>query len=120
MYMAFKHSHLTLVILSIALFYIRLFMVANGRPLNKFFKIYPHINDTLLLATAAGLSIILQQYPFVHGWITVKLFCVIGYFFFVFKALKASPKSRCQWVATGAATACLVVAMFTAFSKLIF
>ena len=33
----------------------------------------PHVNDTLLLLAAIGLSVVQQQYPFVHGWVTAKV-----------------------------------------------
>ena len=33
-------------------------------------KVTPHIIDTLLLISAIALTIQVEQYPFVHGWLT--------------------------------------------------
>ena len=96
MYMAFKHSHLTLIIISLILLFVRVGMLSSGKPLNKFLKIYPHINDTLLLISAITLSVILQQYPFVSPWLTLKLAFVVAYFVFVFKARYHEPFVACR------------------------
>jgi uncharacterized membrane protein SirB2 len=31
-----------------------------------------------LLASGIGLAVMIQQYPLVHGWLTVKLFLKLG------------------------------------------
>ncbi len=45
----------------------------------KWVKIVPHINDTILLGTAIALTISIGQYPFVDGWLTAKLLALIAY-----------------------------------------
>ena len=35
--------------------------------------------DTLLLTAALMLATILHQYPFVHGWLTAKVFLLVSY-----------------------------------------
>lgn len=120
MYMALKHSHLTLIILSLVLLFVRVGMLSSGKPLNKFLKIYPHINDTLLIVSAITLSALLQQYPFVSGWLTLKLAFVITYFVCVFKAIKAQPKTKSQWLYTAIATFSLLAASMVATSKFSF
>lgn len=117
MYLAFKHSHLLLVVLSIVLFYYR-FTIHKlmAKPLPKLLKVLPHIIDTLLLLSAAGLCIIIQQYPFVHGWITVKLGFVIGYIVFAILAMKAEQKSKSiQMLALS--SVCLMLAAYMAVTK---
>jgi threonine/homoserine/homoserine lactone efflux protein len=42
-------------------------------------RVVPHVNDTLLLVAAIGLSIVLQQYPFVHAWVTAKVLGLLAY-----------------------------------------
>lgn len=117
MYIAVKHSHLLLVVLSVVLFYYR-FTVAKlmAKPLPKLLKIVPHIIDTLLLVTAAMLAYLIQQYPFVHGWITIKLGFVIGYIVFAALAMKAEQKSKSiQMLALS--SVCLVFAAYMAVTK---
>lgn len=117
MYFAVKHSHLLLVLLSVVLFYYR-FTIHKlmDKPLSKFFKVAPHIIDTLLLLSAAALCVIIQQYPFVHGWITIKLGFVIGYIVFAILAMKAEQKSKSvQMLALS--SVCLIFAAYMAVTK---
>jgi len=116
-YFAVKHSHLLLVLLSVVLFYYR-FAINKllGKPLSKFHKVVPHIIDTLLLISAGVLCVLIQQYPFVHGWITIKLGFVIGYIVFAFLAMKSEQKSKSiQMLAIS--SICLVFAAYMAVTK---
>jgi uncharacterized membrane protein SirB2 len=42
-------------------------------------RIAPHVVDTLLLASAIALAVIIQQYPGLHGWLTAKVIGLIAY-----------------------------------------
>ena len=42
-------------------------------------KVTPHVIDTLLLVSAIALAIQVEQYPFVHGWLTAKVLALIAY-----------------------------------------
>lgn len=81
MYMAYKHFHLLMVVLSVSFLLVRYAMSLKPAAMlqTKFFKIAPHIIDTLLLVSAVLLMITLQQYPFVHGWLTEKFLAVLAY-----------------------------------------
>lgn len=118
MYMGLKHAHLTFVLLSVVLFYYRFFAIQiQQKELPKFLKVLPHVIDTALLGTAVGLCIVLQQYPLVVTWLTFKVLFVIGYIVFAVFAIKASQKSKAiQWLS--AASVCLVLAAFTAITKM--
>lgn len=117
MYLGLKHSHLMFVMLSVILFYYRFFVVQiRNRELPKALKIIPHVIDTLLIATAIGLCVVLQQYPIMVTWLTVKVLFVIGYIVFAVLAIKAQSKSKgIQWLT--AASTCLVLAAFMAITK---
>ena len=117
MYFAVKHSHLLLVLISVVLFCYR-FAVHKllGKELPKLLKILPHVIDTLLLISAAALCVIIQQYPFVHGWITIKLGFVIGYIVFAIMAMKAPEKSK-STVMLALSSICLVFAAYMAVTK---
>lgn len=81
LYTALKHLHMTAIAVSFLLFTFRfiLRMANSGLANKKWLKIVPHIIDTLLLASAIGLMIMIAQYPLVHTWLTVKVVCVVGY-----------------------------------------
>ena len=76
-----KSLHILTVIISISGFFVRgLWVMSNSPWLQKrWVKITPHINDTILLITGITLAIQIQQYPFVHGWITAKVLALLAY-----------------------------------------
>lgn len=80
-YIALKALHIACVTLSIAGFAGRWVLALRGSPLlrQRWLRIVPHVNDTLLLAAAVGLMIGTRQYPFVDGWLTAKIFGLIAY-----------------------------------------
>ena len=80
-YMALKHLHLMCVALTFLSFSVRgVGMLMQARWLEqRWVRIAPHIIDTLLLLSAIGLVITLQQYPFVHAWLTEKFLAVLAY-----------------------------------------
>ncbi|MCS4308146.1 MAG: invasion protein [Gammaproteobacteria bacterium HGW-Gammaproteobacteria-15] len=81
MYMAYKHFHLLMVVLSVSFLLVRYAMSLKPAAMlqTKFFKIAPHVIDTLLLVSAVLLMLTLQQYPFVHAWLTEKFLAVLAY-----------------------------------------
>lgn len=89
-----------------------------GKELPKVLKILPHVIDTFLLLSAVALCFIIQQYPFVNAWLTVKLGFVIGYIAFAAMAMKAEQKSKSvQMLALS--SVCLVFAAYMAVTKTI-
>lgn len=81
MYLGIKHLHVTTVYITVILFVLRGFwMVFQPAMLQKrWVRIVPHVNDTILLLSAIALTILIQQYPFVHGWLTAKVIGLIVY-----------------------------------------
>ena len=81
MYIALKFIHIATVILSITGFAIRGVWMLRDSPWrrNKWVKVLPHVNDTLLLVAGIALAVRIQQYPFVHGWLTAKMLALIAY-----------------------------------------
>lgn len=102
MYILLKHTHLSLILLSVCFLIIRVFAAsANAHWLQrKWAKVTPHIIDTLLLASAVGLMLVLHQYPIVNAWLTAKVGALLGYITFGFMALKGqkSPALRCAFL----------------------
>lgn len=80
-YLAIKYLHLTFVILSFTLFFLRgIWMIRESPQLDqRWVKIVPHVNDSLLLAAGLTLAFLIGQYPFVDAWLTAKVFGLIAY-----------------------------------------
>ena len=89
-YLLVKYVHVGCVILSIAGFAARGgLMIAESPMLNaRWVRIAPHVVDTVLLASAAWLAWAMQQYPFVHGWLTAKVIGLLLYIGFGMVALR--------------------------------
>ena len=81
MYPLIKHIHLTSVVLTFVLFFVRgLWMLTDSPQLQKtWVKIAPHVIDTVLLTSAIGLAVIIEQYPFQHGWVTANVIALVAY-----------------------------------------
>ena len=117
MYLAVKHTHLTLVLISVVLFYIRYFqykLQAKSQP--KLMKVAPHVIDTALLVSAISLCFIIDQYPIAVSWLTVKVIAVVGYIAFAIMAMKTEAKSKSLGF-LAAATICVLFAGKVAVSK---
>lgn len=73
--------HIFCVLLSGALFAFRGALMLRASPMlrSRFLRIFPHVNDTILLTAAVTLAVIIQQYPFVHDWLTVKVLLLVVY-----------------------------------------
>ena len=80
-YMALKHTHMLCALLSLVFFVVRSLWAFQDSAMlqKKWVKISPHVIDTVFLLSAIGLVIILQQYPFVSAWVTVKLIGLVVY-----------------------------------------
>lgn len=80
-YLVLKHLHMTVAYLTVVLLALRLLLDAVGKPdwRQTPLRWIPHANDTILLVAAIGLLFVTPWMPFVHGWLTAKVFLLIGY-----------------------------------------
>ena len=80
-YALLKAVHVTCVGVTFALFFGRGLLMLADSPLlgNRLLRVAPHVNDTLLLASAIWMAVASRQYPFVEGWLTAKLVALIVY-----------------------------------------
>jgi uncharacterized membrane protein SirB2 len=62
-------------------------------------RVLPHVVDTVLLASAIALALLLHQYPFVDGWLTAKLLALAAYIVLGSIALKRGPTRAIRAVA---------------------
>ena len=119
MYMMAKHLHMTAVGLSILLFVFRFIWSQFDASVlsKKWVKILPHIVDTVLLASAIWLCVILSQYPFVNAWLTFKVVGVVLYIVFGLFALKKAKTTMGKWSFFVAALAVLMSTAMVAVTK---
>ena len=116
MYPILKHSHMSLVLISIILFQIRFWLFAlKNKPKNKFLNIAPHIIDTLLLASGLTMAITLGFSPSNSPWLMYKLIALVGYIGFGIMAMKAKAAKR--WIGFFAAMLCFVYMLMAATTK---
>lgn len=118
MYMAFKHLHLLLVALSVALLCLRfaLRVRESGLLQQKFLKIAPHVVDTFLLLSAVALMFTIQQYPFVDVWLTEKVLALLAYIALGYSALKGRT-AAIRWLSFLGALGWLGLMVRVALSK---
>ncbi len=93
---ALKLIHLTTAAVSYTLFVVRGIWMINGSPRigERWVRIVPHVNDTLLLAAAIWMTILIHQYPGTHAWLTVKLAALLVYIGLGTVALKRGKTQR--------------------------
>lgn len=78
---ALKTIHVATAAISYALFFVRgIWMLSGSQMLNRcWVRVVPHVNDTVLLAAAIWMAVILHEYPGTHGWLTAKLAGLLAY-----------------------------------------
>lgn len=81
MFLALKAVHLTTVTLTLLLFLLRSLWAFQGSPLlhHPVIRWLPHVNDTVLFASALATAAAIGQYPFVNDWLTAKVLALILY-----------------------------------------
>lgn len=103
-YLALKGAHVTCVVLSYTLFFVRGVWMMRGSAMlaRRWVRIVPHVIDTVLLASALGLAVLIRQYPFVQPWLTAKLLGLVVYIAIGMVALRRGRTKRVRvaaWLA---------------------
>lgn len=95
-YFPVKNLHMATGVVTISLLLLRLGLDIINRPgwRDTFLKRLPHINDTLLLASAILLLVVTGWNPFQHSWLGVKLLLVVGYIVTGWFALRLTMRTR--------------------------
>lgn len=104
-YTALKYLHVSCVVLSGAGFVLRGVWMLRGSPMlaRRWVRVLPHVLDTVLLASAIALAVVIGQYPLVNGWLTAKLAGLIAYIALGTIALKRGPTPGIRiWAFCGA------------------
>ncbi len=100
-----KYLHIACAVLSVSGYFLRgLWMMQDSPRLQaRWVRVAPHIIDTLLLGAGLALAFRLQQYPFVHGWLTAKVLALLAYIVLGAIGLKYGRTRRIRVIAWAAA-----------------
>ena len=118
-YFGLKSLHIIMAVTSISSFVIRWAWMKSGSSYSqhKLTLTLPHLIDTLFLASGIWLAWTIQQFPFVHGWLTAKILGLLAYIILGSFALKHAKSSRGRNLAFVAAMVVLVWIITVARSK---
>ncbi len=94
----FKHLHMTIAFISVALFTLRfIWLLANSEQLNKkWVKVAPHVIDTFLLLLGVAMAVKLVINPLEQLWLLEKLIAVVAYIFTGYYTLKLARNRSMQ------------------------
>lgn len=118
-YLALKHLHLSCVALTALLFTLRGGLRA-WRPLAlraRFWRIAPHLIDTVLLVAGVTLAIQARLNPLEHPWLAGKLWLLLVYIALGSVALKRGKTATQRGVAYGLALGVLATMAWLALAK---
>ena len=118
MYAALKLLHIGTVLFSVGLFAGRWWLALKNSPLlqQRWLKLLPRINDSVLLAAATAMVLISEQYPLAVPWLTAKLLGLVLYIILGTLALKSWRLSVRRAAGVAALTTALYI-MSVAVSK---
>ncbi len=113
-----KAVHVVAAALSYLLFFVRGVWRLTGSPLlaKRWVRTAPHVNDSVLLAAAIWMALLLHQYPGTHAWLSAKVCGLLAYIALGLVALRFARTRRMQlaaWVAAQLAFAYVVAVAIT-------
>ena len=118
-YELLRLTHISCVAISVVLFtyrYLRLAMYP-ARQLPKPLKVFPHINDSVLLAAAIGMLLLIGLNPLQAPWLAAKILALFLYIALGALCLRARPGSRHQAVLFVGAIAVFTYILLVAVMK---
>lgn len=107
-YLEIRHVHIATVMLSGALFLVR---AVAGNVFGATWTMAAPVRylsytiDTILLTAALMLMTIVEQFPFMHAWLTVKVLMLVAYIVLGSFALKRAKTRRDRLIFSAAAIA---------------
>lgn len=112
MYPIIKYIHIILVVTSVALFQLRFWRKKLD---TKFYRVLPHIIDTLLLISGISLAWLVGFSPMNSSWLLFKLVAVVMYILFGAMAMRSD--GVIKWITYFAATLTVVYILLVANLK---
>ena len=121
-YNILKALHVITAVLSIAGFIVRgiWMMQSSPRLQQRWVKIAPHVNDTILLVSAIILVVLTAQYPGPVAWINAKIIGLLVYIVLGTIALKRGRTLQTRVIAWGLALVVFAYIAGVAFTRNIF
>ncbi len=118
-YATLKLAHVACVVISGSLFIVRYarFRMYPDQPLPKALKVLPHINDTVLLASAIGMLSLIGLNPFITPWLLAKIVALVLYIALGVICMRSLPGSRRQSVSFVAAISVFAYIVLVGLSK---
>jgi uncharacterized membrane protein SirB2 len=118
-YSTIKIVHVASVVASYLLFTMRGWWMLRGSDMlsQRWVRIVPHVVDTVLLASAVTLAVLIRQYPFEAAWITAKVLGLVAYIVLGMIALKRGKTLRARLSALLAAQAVFFYIVAVAITK---
>jgi uncharacterized membrane protein SirB2 len=118
-YLALKYVHVGCVVISYVLFFVRGIWMMHESPwlVRRWVRIMPHVVDTLLLASAIALAVMIGQYPFTTPWLTAKVIGLVVYIVLGMMALRRGSTRRARAAAWIAAQAVFFYIVAVALTK---
>jgi uncharacterized membrane protein SirB2 len=114
-----KDIHVTCVVLTWLLFFVRGIWMLRDSPLlqKKLTRRVPPLVDTLLLASAIVQAMTLHQYPITHAWLTAKLIALLFYIGLGMVALTYGRTKRIRTTAWVGAQLCFFYVVSVALTR---
>lgn len=80
-YLTVKQLHMATAAMSFGLFFLRgiWMLLESPRLTNVWFRVAPHVNDTVLLGAAIALMVGTDQYPWTTPWLLAKVVALVLY-----------------------------------------
>ncbi len=117
-YTLLKTTHVACVILSYALFFVRGVWMIRGSAMlgRRWVRVVPHVIDTLLLASAIAMLVVMALNPFAVPWLAAKIAGLVVYIGLGIVALRRGRTRGARiaaWVAAQAVFFYIVAAAVT-------
>lgn len=118
-YALLKMIHVSSVILSYSLFFLRgVWLIWDSTNLRqRWVKILPHIVDTVLLTSAVFLAMTIQQNPLQDSWLTAKVAGLLLYIALGMVAIRFGKTRRTKIIAWVAAQCVFIYIVLVAVTK---
>ena len=118
-YTVLKTVHVASAAASVALFALRggWMITAPERLRRRWVRIVPHVIDTVLLASAIALAVMLDNFPATGAWLSAKVVALVAYIALGTIALKRGSTLRIRVVAFAAALATFAYIVSVAIAK---
>lgn len=100
-YLALKYIHVTSVIISYTLFLSRGIWMLRVSPMlqQRWVKITPHVNDTILLLSAVTMAVIAHRNPLVEHWLAAKIIGLLVYIVLGYTAFRLGKTRQAKVIA---------------------